>query len=724
MNETATGAATAERAWPSNFTERIAALAQTRRSQLQLVLAVFLYMGCACQLTWPLVIHLAHTVYAVPGDPFGTMALYRELVDHHQNPFLPGALHQFGAPEGMPIPWPTNLASAPGVLSLYIPTALFGAAPALSLYTLGGYVLTGTVTFLFVRRLTANAWAATIAGWAYAFYPFAIINGLGHVDNVQGWVLVLAVWRLIELQWRPSRRNGLLAGLALVLAMWWSPYFILLTGVMYVIITALTLILAWRGHSLRATLAPQLIAASILVVFMAFLGLLAYLGSAEGLGARTHGLGDLYTYAARPLAYVIPDVLSPLFGRYTKHYFASDPYSGGMEETIYVGVTILLLSLLAFAYLVRRKLSRRLSTTVLALWLIAIAAVITSMQPEMRIFGIQVPFPSHFILLLTSTWRVYSRFVMVVMLALSALAAIGLDQLTRGRGTRTKIVIMSIATIVIPLDLWARQPGSVVKKISTPGIYETLARQPMGLVAEYPLAPGGGNHYDDLFYHNIHNKPMINGYGEGSLQELRAFSLYDLSNPLTAPRLATLGVRYVLVDATPPDWGWPESGPPGAGFRLIAHEPYADLYVVTAHPSSSAIASEGVGFQAALPTPAGSVTWLEQPSGSIEITGACTPCSGVISMAIESRITAHQVTIRDSKGHVLAQGNVPLEKPVQVAFPLQFSKRTTLTMTTTPGPKPISHRRDAAIVSVLVADLEFNSIRATGNPAAQVPRKR
>src|ERR1700691_5070443 len=173
MNQRASNAVRAPALWPYAFTNKLTAFADTRSARFQLVLAVAVYAGFACVVTWPLVLHITHSVYAISGDPFGTMAIYRELVNHHINPFLPGTLHQFAAPEGIPIPWPRNLASAPGVLSLYLLTAFFGdAAPALSLYTLAGYILTGTITFLFARRVTGNAWAALIAGWIFAFYPF------------------------------------------------------------------------------------------------------------------------------------------------------------------------------------------------------------------------------------------------------------------------------------------------------------------------------------------------------------------------------------------------------------------------------------------------------------------------------------------------------------------------------------------------------------------------
>jgi hypothetical protein len=673
------------------------------------VLATFVYLGFACYLTWPLVTDLSHSIYGAPGDPYGTLAYFRELIEHHYNPFLPGTISQFGAPAGVPISWPRNLASAPELATLYSLSVIFGAIPAYDIYALAGFTLTGVITFLFARRLTGNSWAALIAGWAFAFYPFADINGRGHPDNIQGWLLVLAVWRMVELMWHPTRRNGLLAGLAVTLCMWWSPYFILFGGVLYVTVTLVALVSAWRGGGLRSVLMPQLIAALVVCVFLAGLGVLSTTGEVEGIGARTHSTQELEFYAARPLEYLLPDVKSPLFGSDTRPVLEGYPAAGeGIETTLYVGDTVLLLALVALAALIRRRLAPRLGKVVLALSLIAAVGVVTSMSPVVRIFGVSVPFPSHFIAQITTTWRVYSRFVIVVMFALAVLAAVGLDALTRKRSRWVRIGVMVFATVVIPLDLWASQHGNV-DKISTPGIYKTLARQPMGLVAEYPLAANSYDNYSDLLFQSAYGKPLTGGYLEGSFQERLAYSLAVLSNPSTAPRLATLGVRYVVLDATPASWGeWPAAGKPGAGFRLIAHEPYADLYIVTARPNSPALVAAGEGFGETLRTRAGAANWLEQSAGTINLAGTCSSCDGVLSMTLASYAQAHQVTILDEHGRVLGRGTVGAQ--ARVTLPLQFSRHTSIRLAATPGPRSLEGYR----VSVEVTGLEFSGGHTAG----------
>jgi hypothetical protein len=696
--------------------ERLLAPARAHRGALEVILAFAVYLGFACFFTWPLVTDLRHIFYGGPGDPYGSMSFYRELVDHHHNPFLPGTISQFSAPEGQPIPWTRDLAAMPSILTLYLLTAGFGAMAALGLYVFIGYTLTGLATFLFVRRLTGNAWAAIIAGWAFTFYPYAIINGAGHYDNIQGWALVLGAWRMIELMKRPSRRNAVLAGVAVVFGMWFSPYFILLGGVMYVAAAVGSLAVAWRAGRLRAMLGPQAITAAIVIVFLGFLGLLTTGPKGNSIGVRANGVQAFNTYSARPLEYLLPDAASPLFGADTHHYLETHLHgSNAAEQTLYVGISVILLALVAFWAFVRRRLPAGLGSAVFVLSLIVVAALITSAPPEVRFLGVLIPFPSHFIAKVTSTWRVYARFVILVMLGLSTLAGIGLYALTRGRARWLQVAILVCASVLVPLDLWARLV--VTNKVEIPHLYEVLGKQPSGLVASYPLTPVGENNYGEVFFRNIVNKPMINGYLEGTAEENRALALANISAPTTGSRLAALGVRYVITEAGTPGYGLPPLGKPGQGFRLLYEEPYGSIYLVTAKPAGPALPAPGEGFGTDEVTPSGTSNWLLQRQGKIEIAGACSRCRGVLKTTIGSFAKPRAVVFVTSGGKVLARVNVT--SPTAVAIPVNFAHHTTVSVVATPGPQSISKILgipDPRNVSVQLSNLSFTEARSRASP--------
>ncbi len=678
------------------------------RPHLELLGAALFFFAFACYTTWPSVTDLSHVFYGAAGDPYGTMSFFRDLVAFHHDPFLPGTFSQLAAPEGQPIPWTRDLASLPGVLTQYLLSGVFGQLAAYGLYILMGYTLTGTVTFAFVRRLTGNSWAALLAGWAFAFYPFAVLNGQGHVDYIFGWVLVIGVWRMLELLWRPTRRNGVLAGLAVAFGMWWNAYFILFGGVAYVLVAAASLIVGWRERRLRALLPGELIAGAIVAVFLCFLVVLSTGPGGNGAGVRANNLLQFNTYSARPAEYVVPDALSPIFGSDTVAYLDSHIHgSNPAEATLYVGDTVILLALVAIGGALLGRATRRERSAVVVLGVLALGAAITSAPPEGRVLGVLVPFPTHFIMQVVTTWRVYSRLVIVVMLALAALMAIGLTVLTRGRGRIVRVLIMLAASVLVPLDLYSRLGGRT-NRYAVPAAYTVLAQQPPGLVAEYPLVPAGFNTYNDLFFQNTYrNKPLINGYLQGSVEEQRALSLSNLADPTTGPRLAALGVRYVILELAPPSYGLPSPGTPGAGFRLIGGDSYANLYVVTARPAGAALATPDVGFAPAEADAQGAYNWLEQSQGTIELAGPCAPCRGVFHVVVSSFYQPRTVTL-SAGGRTVVTRNVAGD--TSLSIPLTFMRYTQVDVSTSPGPQSIQGTvggNDTRSVSVQVRNPTF-----------------
>src|SRR5439155_7079755 len=213
---------------------RLRALTATPRRQA--LLALLLYVGFTLFLTWPLVTHLGSTIYLSPSRPKGdytsVIANIRELVHGWHNPFLPGRIHDFNAPYGLPITWVNNVATFASTSILYVLTAIFGATAAVGLFVMLGFVASAMAMFLLVRRFTGSPGIALVIGYAYGFYPYVVANG-EHPHHIHGGVLALMAWRMVELYERPNLRNGLLAGAACLVTLGWTPYFILLGGVLY-----------------------------------------------------------------------------------------------------------------------------------------------------------------------------------------------------------------------------------------------------------------------------------------------------------------------------------------------------------------------------------------------------------------------------------------------------------------------------------------------------------
>lgn len=661
-------------------------------ASLQALLALAVYAAGAVYFTWPLVTDLEQRIYGAGGDLTGSITIYRELVEDGLVPFLPGVMSDLNAPEGLPVRWTLNLVAWPSVGVLWLLTTAFGGVAAYGIYTLLGFLLSGQAMFLLVRRLVGNPVIAVIAGWGFAFYPFPVLNAGGHNDLAHGWPLVLMTWAMIELIQHPGWRNSVLAGLATIFAVSWTPMFILLGGVAYAALAIGGLLLAWRSRRIAATLGPLVLSGAMVLTYLAGLLVLNSLGTTSEI--RTQGIEHLYTYSARPVEYLLPSGQNPLVGQWSGPYLAANLHGSNFtESTLYVGLTTILLSGVALVSAIRGRLPSKLAQMVLLMTFVALLAGLVSAPPKNDVFGYLVPFPSFFIFELTSTFRAYSRLVVVVMLAMSVLAAIGVYALVVSQRPVSRALILGALAVAVPVDLWGGLGNYTNETEPPPRIYSALQGQPRGIVAEYPLAPTVQSDSSELFFQQAHGMPILNAYPPGSPNELRASHLGELDDPTTPPRLAALGVRYVLLNEGPLPAETPAPGRPGPGFELMAREPTAALYRVTAR-SEGAVVSPGKGFSSTEYLDSGPSNWITGSRAELRVQGSCDPCVGRVTADVMSFFRPREVAVADSSGRILARTSAGV-KPRRLDVRVRLRGNDKLVITTRPGPQSITQATGA-----------------------------
>jgi len=315
---------------------------------------------------------------------------------------------------------------------------------------------------------------------------------------------------------------------------------------------------------------------------------------------------------------------------------------------------------------------------------------------------------------ITTTWRVFSRMVVVVMLGLVLLAAIGVASIVQGRRFALQGTLLAIVLVVVAADLWTAQPASGTNKIGAPATYLKLANMPDGIAVEYPLLPAEQSRYADIFYQAWHDKPIVNGYFAGSPDENRALRLSDLSDPAVARDLKALGVRYVLVRQDLEAAGLPDPGQPEEGFRLITRDPFIALYELVL-PGPAVLVTPMEGFAPAEGTRGRRFQWLLENEGTIELRGACSPCAGVASVTVGSFARPREVSVSTSSGKVVARARVRRTKVFR--FPVRFQRRLEVRIRTNPGPQSISDTigsPDPRSVSVAVTRESFRFQPSTG----------
>lgn len=675
-----------------------------RSPRTQVAIALGLYLGFALWASWPLALDLGSRVYLYPtqpapaGDLAGSIAHLRELVEGLHNPFVPGTISDFAAPEGLRVRWALNLASFSSTSVLYGLALVVGANAAYGLFALLGYVASGISMFLFARRLTGNAWVALVIGWAFAFYPFALVKG-EHPHFIHGWVFVVLAWRSLVLAEAPTIRNGVWAGLAGILALSWTHYFLLLGGVAYAVLALLALVLGLaRERSLRPVGAGA-VSASLVAAFL--FGIRATVGASGDDATLPYNLpSHLDETSAEPRMYLIPPA-NTLAGRWFDDVRAEHGLNA-VEWMLYPGATMLLLGCVGLAAAAVRR--GREGRAALAGALLVLAGLLFSGPPTTSLFGATIKLPAHYVYELEPSFRLYTRFVMVVMLGVSLLAAVGLAALAR-RGRLVGTTALVLATVLVPLDLWNRPPNPT-HEIERPGVYAAAREQPPGVLAEYPLRPlSATGHYMDLYFQNEHGKPILNGYYLGAMEQ-RARALSDLADSRTAGWLRTLGVRYVLVTPQSLAPAAPPAGAPGRGFRLLAKDDYGSLYEVNG--PERALVFHRDGFWG----PEGSGTeryqWAGEPPVRLEIVAPCRQCRGRLEFVLESFDQVRTVNVRQDGRTV--HFAVALTRKRLVRIPLRFERSTVLEFAIDPGPQSISETIDSADVrriSIAVQNPEF-----------------
>jgi hypothetical protein len=675
----------------------------------QIAAALVLYLASAVYLTWPLVTDLGSSTYLFPsnfarggGDLTGSIAHLRELVDGNHNPFGSGRIGDFNAPDGLEIRWALNFATFPSVILLYALAFAMGSTVAMNLFVLLGYVASGFAMFLFVRRLTGHAWISLLAGWSFAFYPFAVVTS-EHPAFVHGWPFVLVAWRVLQVWEKPTLRNGLWAGGAAILAAAWTPHYVVIGGVTYAALTAAALLGAAFGPAFRRHLMAHALGGGLALAFVLLMTAIVSLSySGETLPASS--LTDVAETSARPLMFLVPSP-DTLLGEHTRSFLDGRGWIG-VERTLYVGWSILLLALLAVAASFAHRLDgARFRAAALAVAM-AVTAVLFSAPPEATILGATIKFPAWFVYEVTPGVRLLSRFVIPLMAALSVLASLGLLAIVRSVSARMGVAVLAVATLLIPLDLWNRFPNRVYR-YETPSVYRSVPSHPSAALAEYPVRPiTAVGDYLDLYYQDAHGLPILNGYFRGP-SERRALALAGLDEPTTPGALATLGVRYVLLTPFRAGPGVPDAGTPGAGFRRLAGDGYGTLFRVTAPPSPFAFQRDG--FWGPEGEGAARYQWAGEGTVRLEVIAPCKTCSGRLEFTTASFARPRVITLLDENGDELDV--VPVgTSPQLVSVPLEFDGRTLIELKITPGPQAITDATgsgDPRRVSVFVQSPRF-----------------
>jgi hypothetical protein len=477
-------------------------------------------------LTWPQAARLA----SIPDYRDAYFSIWRMAWIAHQLPRDPW--HLFDANIFHPLRH--TLAFSDAVLLpalLGAPLAWLGV-PSVVVYNLavfGSFVLCGLGMFLLVRSLTGSAESAIVAGIVFAFAPYRF-DHYYHLELLWAQWMPLCLWMLHRAVGSGRVSDGALAGLFFALQGLSCIYYAVFFATVLAVAVPLMLFAergrAWRG-ALGAIAAGAGVAAAILVPY-----LLPYYAASGVVGNRTWG--DLTLYSVGPRHYFAAMPASVLYGRLTG-------WIGAPEKRQFVGLAAVALATLAlWPPFDRRRLPY-------------IGALAIAVDASFGHRGLIYPWLREYVPLYWGL-RVPARFGHLVLLAVAVLAGHGTTRLAGlFRSSRRPAWWLPATLCLVVVAEYVVHPLTLTPVQTRPGeAYAWLARQPRGVVAEFPFPAAMGEVDREAvmeFRSTFHWMPLVNGYSgfypDSSLPLQSALAAFP--SPDSIEELRRRDVVYLVV---------------------------------------------------------------------------------------------------------------------------------------------------------------------------------
>lgn len=526
----------------------------------QLLVAAVIYALATIWMTWPLTPSAGSAIQDV-GDPLFEIwvmrAVQHRLVNdplslYHANAFHPFQYSLAYSEEAIStalLAWPIYLISGNDVLAY---NAMF----------LISFWLTGFAVFLLARELGASPGAAFVAGICAAFAP-ARFGHLSHLHMlVIGW-LPLALWAFTIFVRGGQRRYLVIASAALAMLLLGSLH-LAVFGSVALGLYALCLLAferrerVWHRNDLLllviALAIPYLLLAPTLVPHLA--------AGAEYGFERPRA--EIERYSAIPIKYVAVSTTNQFWPRWLPQ--AMEPFFPGAVAVIGAA--------LAAAWLWLR--SRPVWPAIFAITL-TIIAVVASFGFAVQIAGRSVPLPYALLYDIAPqirNIRGIGRIGLLTAIGIPMLAAFGyttvwhiLRARLRQHASAVGLALTVILSLAACLELRASVGTAAVPDGHTLAVYEWLADQPAGPVAEFPAngllvsvsgPPGGLFQPIQYMYGSTrHWNPILAGYSgyipAGHYDIISRFHIHSpdiqqsLPTSMNVGLLQDLGIRWVVI---------------------------------------------------------------------------------------------------------------------------------------------------------------------------------
>jgi hypothetical protein len=397
-----------------------------------------------------------------------------------------------------------------------------------NLLLLGAIVVSALGMFVLTRHLTGSDGAGLFAGTVFAFVPYRFDHYM-HMELQ--WVMWVpwTFWALDRTIATGARRYGALCGLFLALQMLSSIYYGIFLSLLLALAAGLLLLPLRRRELGRAIVALALGAAVALVICGAYA--IPYLETRQKVGGRPNE--QIAMFSARASNYLVATPQNRLYGGGFQR--------GGLpERRLFPGAAATALAIVGL-------LLRPPTTTAIVYLVALVAAFELSLGIRGYAFGFLLSHVPIFEGL--RAWARAGVFAVFFLAALGAFGYAAIESLLRPAARR---IAAGAALVVLAAEYWVAPLTLVPYPNTSPLLYQWLAFQPPGVVAEVPLPiPHDlvGAEPEHIYMSTFHWKPLVNGYsGYFPPSYLRRIGrMREFPDDRSFAQLRHDGVRYLIL---------------------------------------------------------------------------------------------------------------------------------------------------------------------------------
>lgn len=530
--------------------------------------AVGLFLLLTIVFTWPAVREVDSKIAGEPGDSLYFVWLIdwceRAVFELHQSPIFDPWMNY---PEG----WSLAAQELPHTMvGLALPaSALAGPIAGYNFSALASFFLSGLGIYVYVRRWTGDAVAATLSGTLFGFSPFRqshfLIGHLNLLGTLWPALYLLSVIDICIGKGRSLKRAGLLTAFLAATALT-SQYYLYMSLLLSVPIVAVFWLRGnlrgMESRRARTNLAVGLGAAIPLVL----LAIWPYLDLRQSGTIAARSREYVRGYSASPTDYILPATTSVVWGSWISDHFDRSQW---VEGTLYLGAAGA--GLAALALLRRRRLGEHGAELILACLALGGTAFVLSLGTDLMWLSnpvivqvpefartwhpaadAYVPLPGRLLfeyLPVYSSMRVPMRFGLFVILAVSLMAGLGAEYiLARLNRPRVKLAVGGLLVFLVVMDFLPR--AVPMFEVRARAVDTWLRAQPGdGAVAQFPFHLSEDQYH--VYYTSVYRKPFLGGYFNAfsPAQYLRIRpTLNEFPSVESARLLRELGVEYVVVN--------------------------------------------------------------------------------------------------------------------------------------------------------------------------------